>query len=184
MPIELTDGEREQLEAWARRRRSAAGLAQRSRIVLACAKGATNTAVARQVGVSVPTVRRWRGRFSEQRLDGLLDEPRPGRPRTISDQAVEDVIVKTLETVPPDGRDALVHAPDGRRERSKPDGGLADLAGVLRYSPTVSSISSCLRIRCSSRRSKTLSGSTWTRPSARSCSASMRRHQRSRQLRV
>jgi transposase len=103
VPIELTDGEREQLEAWARRRRSAAGLAQRSRIVLACAKGATNTAVARQVGVSVPTVRRWRGRFSEQRLDGLLDEPRPGRPRTISDQAVEDVIVKTLETVPPDG---------------------------------------------------------------------------------
>jgi transposase len=60
-------------------------------------------AVAEQVGVSVPTVRRWRRRFSEQRLDGLLDEPRPGRPRTITDEAVEDVIVKTLETVPPDG---------------------------------------------------------------------------------
>jgi transposase len=60
-------------------------------------------AVAEQVGVSVPTVRRWRGRFAEQRLDGLLDEPRPGQPRKISDEQVEDVIVKTLETAPPDG---------------------------------------------------------------------------------
>ncbi len=101
--VELSDGERETLARWARRRRSAAGLAQRSRIVLACAQGQSNTAVAVQVGVSVATVRRWRGRFAKQRLDGLLDEPRPGRPRTISDEAVEQVIVKTLETVPPDG---------------------------------------------------------------------------------
>ena len=99
----MSVGEREELERWARRRRSAAGLAQRSRIVLACAEGASNTVVAERIGVSVPTVRRWRARFAEQRLDGLLDEPRPGRPRTISDQAVEDVIVKTLETAPPDG---------------------------------------------------------------------------------
>lgn len=101
--IELADGERETLERWARRRRSGAGLAQRSRIVLACAQGKSNSAVATQVGVSVPTVRRWRGRFAERRLDGLLDEPRPGRPRTIGDEQVEEVIVKTLETVPPDG---------------------------------------------------------------------------------
>jgi transposase len=101
--IELTDGERETLQRWARRRRSAAGLAQRSRIVLACAEGLTNVAVAARVGVSVPTVRRWRGRFAKQRLDGLLDEPRPGRPRTISDERVEEVIVTTLESVPPDG---------------------------------------------------------------------------------
>lgn len=103
MSIELADGERETLERWARRRRSGAGLAQRSRIVLACAQGKSNSAVATQVGVSVPTVRRWRGRFAERRLDGLLDEPRPGRPRTIGDEQVEEVIVKTLETVPPDG---------------------------------------------------------------------------------
>ena len=100
--IELTDEEREALQRWSRRRRSAAGLAQRSRIVLACAEGQTNTAVAKRVGVSVPTVRRWRGRFAERRLDGLLDEPRPGRPREISDEQVEAVIVKTLETKPPD----------------------------------------------------------------------------------
>lgn len=103
IPIELTETEREALQRWTRRRRSAAGLAQRSRIVLACAEGKTNTAVAERVGVSVPTVRRWRGRFAERGLDGLVDEPRPGRPREIGDQQVEDVIVRTLESEPPDG---------------------------------------------------------------------------------
>ena len=101
--VELSESERQTLERWARRRRSAAGLAQRSRIVLACAEGGTNVGVAGRLGVSVPTVRRWRNRFAEQGLDGLLDEPRPGRPRTITDEQVEEVIVKTLETVPPDG---------------------------------------------------------------------------------
>lgn len=103
MSIDLTDGERKTLVGWTRRRRSAAGLAQRSRIVLACAEGHTNTAVAASLGVSVATVRRWRNRFAEKRLDGLLDEPRPGRPRTITDDQVEEVIVTTLETPPPDG---------------------------------------------------------------------------------
>lgn len=103
VPIELTDSERETLGRWARRRRSSAGLAQRSRIVLECAKGETNTAVAERIGVSVPTVRRWRGRFAERRLDGLLDEPRPGQPRKVTDEKVEEVIVKTLEQAPPDG---------------------------------------------------------------------------------
>jgi len=70
---------------------------------LACAEGQTNTAAAAQIGVSVPTVRRWRGRFAERRLDGLLDEPRPGQPRKITDERVREVIVKTLETTPPDG---------------------------------------------------------------------------------
>lgn len=103
MPIELTESERETLGRWARRRRSSAGLAQRSRIVLECAKGESNTAVAERVGVSIPTVRRWRGRFAERRLDGLLDEPRPGQPRKVTDEKVEEVIVKTLESEPPDG---------------------------------------------------------------------------------
>jgi transposase len=101
--IELSDEERRALERLARRRRSAAGLAQRCRIVLACAEGLTNTAVAARVGVSVPTVRRWRGRYAQQGVDGLLDEPRPGQPRKIGDEQVEEVIVKTLETAPPDG---------------------------------------------------------------------------------
>lgn len=103
VPIELTEGELETLWRWARRRRSAAGLAQRSRIVLAAAQGETNTAIAAEIGVSLPTVRRWRGRFAERGLDGLLDEPRPGQPRKISDEQIEEVIVKTLESTPPDG---------------------------------------------------------------------------------
>src|SRR5512144_550595 len=104
-PIEITlsVAEREQLERWARRRKSAQGLALRSRIVLGCAGGENNTRLARRLGVSVPTVRKWRGRFASDRLDGLVDEPRPGRPRTVSDERVEEVVVKALESVPPDG---------------------------------------------------------------------------------
>jgi transposase len=101
--IALSEGEREQLERWARRPKSAQALALRSRIVLGCAAGENNTRLARRLGVSVPTVRKWRGRFAGDRLDGLVDEPRPGRPRTVSDQKVEEVIVKALESAPPDG---------------------------------------------------------------------------------
>ena len=100
--IELTDDERVRLEAWARRRTSAQGLALRARIVLAAAEGLKNTEIARRLGVTRPMVTKWRNRFAEYRLDGLTDEPRPGRPRTITDEQVEEVIVKTLETTPRD----------------------------------------------------------------------------------
>src|SRR3712207_1839102 len=100
--LELSDDERAQLERWARRRTSAQALAQRSRIVLACASGETNTAVAERERVSGATVGKWRQRFVEDRLDGLVDEPRSGRPRTITDAHVEDVLVRTLETQPAD----------------------------------------------------------------------------------
>jgi transposase len=98
--IELTDEERAQLESWARRRTSAQALALRSRVVLLAADGLNNTEIAQRLGVHRPMVRKWRGRFGEHRLDGLTDEPRPGRPRTITDDKVEQVIVKTLETTP------------------------------------------------------------------------------------
>ena len=98
--IELTGDERAQLESWARRRTSAQALALRSRIVLLAADGLNNTAIAGRLGVHRPMVRKWRGRFAEHRLDGLSDEPRPGRPRTIADDKVEEVVVKTLETTP------------------------------------------------------------------------------------
>ena len=100
--IELTDDERARLEAWARRRTSAQGLAQRSRIVLGAAEGLKNTEIAQRIGVTRPMVTKWRNRFAEHRLDGLTDEPRPGRPRTITDEQVEEVIVRTLETTPKD----------------------------------------------------------------------------------
>jgi transposase len=101
--LELTDGERDQLQRWARRGKTAQSLALRSRIVLECEKGLTNTAVAAGLGVSTATVGKWRARFLRDRLDGLADEPRPGKPRTVSDDQVEAVIVKTLESAPPDG---------------------------------------------------------------------------------
>jgi transposase len=103
VPIELSAEERAQLQAWERRRSSAQALALRSRIVLAAAEGtANNTEIARDLGVAVSSVRRWRNRFAAHRLDGLTDEPRPGQPRKITDAQVEEVIVKTLETTPKD----------------------------------------------------------------------------------
>jgi transposase len=100
--VVLTDDERATLERWARRPTSAQALALRCRIVLACAEGGTNVAIARRLGVHRDTVGKWRRRFVEQRLDGLHDEPRPGAPRTVTDEDVERVIVKTLEETPPD----------------------------------------------------------------------------------
>lgn len=100
--IVLSDEERGQLEAWTRRRTSAQALAQRSRIVLAAAAGLKNTEIAEQVGVSRNTAAIWRERFAAHRLDGLTDEPRPGRPRTITDEQVDAVITTTLETTPKD----------------------------------------------------------------------------------
>jgi transposase len=100
--IELTDDERAQLEGWARRRTSAQALAQRSRIVLLAAEGLRNTEIAERLGVHRGVAAKWRSRFAAQRLDGLVDEPRPGRPRTVSDEQVEAVIVRTLETTPKD----------------------------------------------------------------------------------
>jgi transposase len=100
--IKLTDEELAALERWARRPTSAQALALRSRIVLAAADGRSNAEIARSLGISRPTVTKWRSRFVEYRLDGLVDEPRPGRPRTITDERVEEVIVKTLESTPRD----------------------------------------------------------------------------------
>ncbi|HEY9336127.1 MAG TPA: IS630 family transposase [Kribbella sp.] len=100
--VVLSDEQRARLVAWSRRATSANGLAVRSRIVLAAADGLSTSAVARKLDVNVTTARRWRARFVEQGLDGLLDEPRPGRPRTVSDEQVEAVITTTLETTPKD----------------------------------------------------------------------------------
>ncbi len=96
----LSETEREQLEALTLRRKTAQALALRARIVLACAAGADNKVVAARQRVTQQTVSKWRARFVEQRLDGLLDAPRPGAPRTIDDSRVDAVIARTLESVP------------------------------------------------------------------------------------
>ena len=102
MDFVLTEEERDTLERWARRPKSAQALALRCRIVLAAAAGETSTDIAARLGCNPSTVGKWRGRFARMRLDGLQDEPRPGRPRTVTDGDVERVIVKTLEEKPAD----------------------------------------------------------------------------------
>ena len=96
----ISEAERETLVGWTRRRKTSQALALRAQIVLRCATGMQNQEVAAELGVSRPTVGKWRQRFVERRLDGLSDEPRPGQPRKITDDDVERVIVKTLESQP------------------------------------------------------------------------------------
>ena len=128
-PLVLTDEERQVLEGWARRRKTAQALALRSRIVLACADGASVSEVAADLGISRATASKWRSRFLEARLEGLGDEPRPGPPRTITDEQVEKVITTTLD------RRRRARTRTGRPGRwpgrgHVPVGGVPDLAGL------------------------------------------------------
>ena len=100
-PLMLTNPEREKLQQWARRPKTAQRLALRARIALRCGEGLSNQAVARELRVTGATVGKWRERVRIARLEGLADEPRPGAPREISDAQVEEVITRTLETTPP-----------------------------------------------------------------------------------
>lgn len=99
-PLVLSEQEREVLDGWARRRTTAQALALRARIVLACTEPGSNVEIARRLGIHDDTVGKWRRRFAADRLAGLADEARPGRPRTITDEDIERVIVKTLEERP------------------------------------------------------------------------------------
>jgi transposase len=117
--IELTVAERTELEGLAGRRRTAQGLARRARIVLAASDGMENKTIARLVGADENTIGKWRRRFAERRLAGLYDEPRPGAPRRIGDDAIAEMIRLTLETTPQDAThwslrsmaEAVGHAP-------------------------------------------------------------------------
>jgi transposase len=100
--IGLTDEEREPLLRWSRRHSSSQALALRSRIVLACADGRPNTKIADELGCDRVAVGKWRHRFAAERLEGLVDAPRPGAARTISDEDLEAVVVESLETTPKD----------------------------------------------------------------------------------
>jgi transposase len=96
----LTEEERDRLQSLAHRARSQSLLARRARVVLACAEGLDNKAVAKKLRCSLGMVGKWRSRFLKQRLEGLYDEPRPGAPRTVSDAQVEQVVIRTLESTP------------------------------------------------------------------------------------
>jgi len=97
----LSEEQRSTLQGWMRRRKTAQALSMRARIVLRASEGLTATAIAAEVQVCIQTVSKWWRRFDEQGLDGLLDEPRPGQPRKLSDRQIEQVIVRTLESKPP-----------------------------------------------------------------------------------
>jgi len=101
-PLHLSPDERETLERWSRRRKTSQALALRARLIVACAEGKMNSEVAAALHVTRPTVGKWRARFIANRLDGLLDEPRPGAPRQITNRDVERVITRTLESTPRD----------------------------------------------------------------------------------
>lgn len=100
--LRLTEAEQEQLSAWSRRGKTAQALATRARIVVGCAQGQDNVRVARELRVTPQTVSKWRARFVTNRLDGLLDAPRPGAPRQIGDAEVERVLAMTLNELPQD----------------------------------------------------------------------------------
>src|SRR5437763_16909701 len=99
-PLTLTEEERDRLQSLAHRARSQSLVARRARVVLACAEGLDNKAVARKLRASLGMLGKCRFRFLETRLEGLYDEPRPGAPRKVSDAQVENVIVQTLESTP------------------------------------------------------------------------------------
>ncbi len=99
-PVDLNDQDRDILQRWVRRPKSAQALALRARIILTVAEGSSNTTAAEQLGITIQTVGKWRKRFQDQGVDGLLDAPRPGAQRTITDQDVERVLTLTLESQP------------------------------------------------------------------------------------
>ena len=100
--ITVTDEQRSMLENWVRRPKTGQALALRAKIILACAEGKPNGVVAQQMRVRQQTVGKWRSRFVSKGLEGLLDEPRPGTPRRVSDADVEKVLTTTLESIPRD----------------------------------------------------------------------------------
>ena len=99
-PLVVSAEERVTLDSLAHRSRTAPQVARRARIVLACADGLDNKVVAKKLRMTPQTVGRWRRRFIADRLDGLYDEPRPGTPRKITDEQVEAIVIRTLESKP------------------------------------------------------------------------------------
>src|SRR5881392_3218055 len=99
-PLTLTEDEQERLQSLAHRARSRPALARRARVVLACSEGLDNKSVAKKLRCSLGMVGKWRSRFLKTRLEGLYDEPRPGAPRKVTDDDVDQIIIQTLETTP------------------------------------------------------------------------------------
>ena len=126
--------------------------------MLAAAEGLNNTEIAERLGVGRGTVTRWRSRFAEDRLDGLCDEPRPGQPRKITDEKVEQVIAKTLESTPKDATHWSTRSM--AKEVGLSQTAISQISRRLGSGRTVRGPGSCPGTRCSSKRSVTLSACT------------------------
>ena len=165
----LSAAERETLQNWSRRPKSAQALALRARMILRCAEGRTNTQVAEQVQVRIATVGKWRQRFVERRLDGLLDEPRPGAPRKVSDADVERALTMTLESTPKDATHWST------RSLAKEAGLSRSTVGPSPCSRIAARPSSFPRTRCLSTKCAILWACIWTLRIVRWFCASMKR---------
>ena len=162
-PLVLSVDERAYLERQVRRHRAARSLSERCRVILRCADGVPSKSVASELGVHEPTVGKWRRRFLKDRIEGLLDEARPGRPRTIDDDQVAAVIERTLRSTRT-GRSAPWRQRPGFRIRRS--GGFGTLSACSRIARRRSSFPAT---RCSSTRSATSSVFICRRPIGRWC---------------
>ena len=156
--LALSDAERDELSRWTRRARTGQALALRARIVLDCASGKTNTEVAAARGVTKQMVGKWRARFLERRADGLLDEPRPGKPRSLDDERIEQLIATTLNAQP---RGATHWSTRGlAKQLAVSQSTVSRVWRAFGLQPHRARRSSCPPIRCLSRRCATSSGCT------------------------
>ena len=173
-PLSLDPEERQTLERWTRRRKTAQALALRARIILMADEGGRNGEVAEGLGITRATVGKWRSRFLERGLDGLLDEPRPGAPRTITDEDVERVVTLTLEQTP-EGYHPLEQALPGPEDGANPRVQSAGSGAPSPCNRIAARRSSSPPIPSSLKRSATSWASTRTHPSEPWCCASTRR---------
>ena len=160
--ISLSDDERAELEALSRRRKTSQGLARRARIVLAAAEGLENKEIAVRLEASADTVGKWRRRYAAEGLDGLYDEPRPGAPRQIGDDAIAEAVRLTLEETPPDATHWSLRSM-ARASGHAPSTIHRILAGPSACSRIARRPSSCRAIPSSWRRSATSSVCIWRR---------------------
>jgi len=179
-PLTMSPAEREELVSITRSRSMPQSLATRARIVLLAAQGESNTCIAKQLGLSLPTVGIWRKRYGAQRIQGLYDEPRPGGPRSIRDEEIATLLRKTLKTKPKDGTHWTCRSIAAETRLSKST--VQRVWKAFGLQPHRQKHFKISTDPSSSRRCTISSGSTSIHLTMRSCSASTRRAKSKRSI--